>query len=116
MAVSLFENVVFRMGFRRRFFRTPLFVGRSDRRRRSAIFKAFADADTHGLPVARYNPDELMALMKQAKTAQDIGRVEVEATDVATEPAVRAGVLRLRRGGEERQQEEEDADDSTLFV
>ncbi len=77
----------------------PIFVSNGDGRRRGALLKALASADTHGLPAAKYNPDELKSLFKAAKTPADRGRVEVEAArrflDFAD--AMRSGVLDPRK-------------------
>ncbi|RKF15460.1 murein L,D-transpeptidase [Roseovarius spongiae] len=48
------------------------------RERRQALMQAIAESEAHGLPPARYNPDELMRLMETARTPRDLGRVEVE--------------------------------------
>lgn len=63
--------------YRKRNFQ-PLFVSRGDGRRRGALLKAFAGAADHGLPAARYDAEDLRGLFKSAKTAKDLGRVEVE--------------------------------------
>ncbi|WP_347535245.1 L,D-transpeptidase family protein [Roseovarius sp. CAU 1744] len=52
--------------------------GGKDRRRRQELFKAIASADSHGLPVARYDAAGLMARMKAARTPRDRGLIEVE--------------------------------------
>ncbi|WP_407943400.1 L,D-transpeptidase family protein [Marimonas lutisalis] len=49
-----------------------------DASRRKALFEAIASADEHGLPVARYDAEGLMARLKAAKTARDRGFAEVE--------------------------------------
>ncbi len=56
----------------------PVFVGKSDKRRRSALLSAFEDAGHHGLPASRYNAEELKALFSSAKSSEDLGRIEVE--------------------------------------
>ncbi|MCY4336872.1 MAG: L,D-transpeptidase family protein [Litoreibacter sp.] len=76
----------------------PIFVSKSDNRRRSAILKAFEGASAHGLPAQQYDADELTALFKSAKTAKDRGRVEVEAAKrfLAFADHMRSGVINPR--------------------
>ncbi|MFY0691331.1 MAG: L,D-transpeptidase family protein [Paracoccaceae bacterium] len=57
----------------------PIFVGSSDRRRRSALLKAFARAADHGLPSDRYSEAELRALFKSARGVDAQGQAEIEA-------------------------------------
>jgi len=60
--------------------------------RRHAFLGALADAGAHGLPAARYDPADVIAMLQGADTAADQGRVEVEmsrlflqyATDIQT--------------------------------
>ena len=52
--------------------------GNKDRQRRDALLNAVTNAADHGLPVSRYNPDQLKALLKQAKSPRERGAVEVE--------------------------------------
>ena len=49
----------------------PLWIGTSNlhRNRRSAFFKAISSADTHGLPVLRYNPKELKKQVEEQSVA-----------------------------------------------
>ncbi len=65
------------------FYRTrdykPIFTGKKDARRRAALLKAMESAEIHGLPAGRYDPAELKAAFKGAKSARDLGRVEVQA-------------------------------------
>ncbi len=56
----------------------PIFVGNSDKHRRSALLNAFEASGHHGLPASRYNAEELTALFRSAKTSEDLGRIEVE--------------------------------------
>ncbi|MEM7470123.1 MAG: L,D-transpeptidase family protein [Pseudomonadota bacterium] len=76
----------------------PIFVSKSDTRRRSAILKAFAGAAAHGLPARNYDANELTALFKSAKTAKDRGRAEVEAARKFLDYAdhMRSGVINPR--------------------
>ncbi len=51
---------------------------RKDRQRRQALMQAISESGVHGLPAERYDADNLMRLMKSARTPRDLGRVEVE--------------------------------------
>ncbi|PTX55853.1 murein L,D-transpeptidase YcbB/YkuD [Litoreibacter ponti] len=77
----------------------PIFVGKSDSRRRGALLKALAKADDHGLPGSAYDAEGLKGMMKQARTPSDRGRVEVEAAKRLLDYAdhMRSGVLNPRR-------------------
>lgn len=77
----------------------PIFTGRGDGRRRSALLRAFDTAGDHGLPVNRYDGAELKGLFKAAKTSRDQGRVEVEAAKrfLAFANDIRSGVLDPQR-------------------
>ena len=57
----------------------PLWIGTSNlhRSRRSAFFKAISAADTHGLPVQRYNPKILKKQAQTARTQHDLAAIEV---------------------------------------
>ncbi len=57
----------------------PIWTGRDDaaRARRAALIEALRGADLHGLPVARYDPEALLAQMAAARTTRDLGLVEV---------------------------------------
>ena len=57
-----------------------IWTGRSgkDRKRREALLNAVTNAADHGLPVSRYNPQQLQTLLKQARSPRDRGAVEVE--------------------------------------
>ena len=57
-----------------------IWTGRSgkDRKRREALLNAVTNAADHGLPVSRYNPQQLRTLLKQARSPRDRGAVEVE--------------------------------------
>jgi murein L,D-transpeptidase YcbB/YkuD len=58
----------------------PIWTGRGnkDRQRRNALFNAVTNAADHGLPVGRYNPEKLKAVLSQANSPRDRGRVEAE--------------------------------------
>ncbi len=76
----------------------PIFVSRSDARRRAALIKAFDRAGDHGLPVTQYNAQRLKSLFASGKTAPELGRVEVETAKLflSYADALRSGVLRPR--------------------
>jgi murein L,D-transpeptidase YcbB/YkuD len=57
-----------------------LWTGADDADRRAAFLKAIASAADHGLPVARYDAEALVAKIQAAETEGDRGRVEVEMT------------------------------------
>ncbi|MDV7141629.1 L,D-transpeptidase family protein [Tropicimonas sp. TH_r6] len=63
------------------FYRTrgykPVFTGKKDMRHRAALLRALETAEIHGLPADRYDPAELKAALKGAKSARDLGRAEV---------------------------------------
>ncbi len=48
--------------------------------RRAALLDALRRAGDHGLPVARYDADALERQMKNARSARDLGMIEVEMT------------------------------------
>jgi L,D-transpeptidase YcbB len=48
--------------------------------RRAALLQVLAGADAHGLPVRRYDPAELIAAFRTARTEGDRGRLEVRMT------------------------------------
>jgi murein L,D-transpeptidase YcbB/YkuD len=52
--------------------------GGKDRQRRDALLNAVTNAADHGLPVSRYNRQQLKALLKQANNPRARGVVEVE--------------------------------------
>jgi murein L,D-transpeptidase YcbB/YkuD len=58
----------------------PIWTGIAgkDRSRRTAFLKAVSEAGLHGLPVSRYNPDELKSLIKTAKAGKSRAQLEVE--------------------------------------
>ncbi|WP_298256092.1 L,D-transpeptidase family protein [uncultured Litoreibacter sp.] len=77
----------------------PVFVGNGDGRRRSALLKALASAEDHGLPAKAYDVAGLKAAMKAAKNPSDRGRVEVQAASLMLDYAdhLRSGVLNPRK-------------------
>lgn len=52
--------------------------GADDRARRRALFEAIDLAEAHGIPRARYREQELMTMIRSARTPRDIGTLEVE--------------------------------------
>ncbi|GFE66779.1 L,D-transpeptidase family protein [Litoreibacter roseus] len=77
----------------------PIFVGRSDGRRRNALLKAFASAQDHGLPEARYGGGELKALFKKRLDARSAGQVEIMAAQRMLQYAddMRSGAINPRK-------------------
>ncbi len=67
-------------------------TGSQDKSRRSALLKALASADDHGLPTKSYDVQFLQTNLRAVKSDRDLGRIEVElsrlflqyATDVQT--------------------------------
>jgi len=49
-----------------------------DQARRKALFAAIAGVEAHGLPVARYDPTGLIALLSSVRSSRDLGFAEVE--------------------------------------
>ncbi len=58
----------------------PLWVGSEadDRDRRAALLAALGGAETHGLPAGRYDADRVRRALRDAATARDRARLEVE--------------------------------------
>ncbi|SFM21354.1 L,D-transpeptidase family protein [Shimia aestuarii] len=54
--------------------------GELDQARRKALIAALVRVEDHGLPAARYDVDRLVAQMANARTARDLGLVEVALT------------------------------------
>lgn len=70
-------------------------AGKEDRERRQALVRALSQAGVHGLPVARYDLDGLMALMAEARSLRDLGSVEVALSQAYLKYArdVQSGIL-----------------------
>lgn len=70
------------------FYRTrnyePVWTGRSgrDRSRRRAFLNALRSAGDHGLPVARYNPEEIRSMLRTARSARERGLAEVKLSEM----------------------------------
>ena len=73
--------------------------GEADRSRRAELLRAIQGAAAHGLPVARYDPDALIATLKSVRTARDRGLAEVEMSRVFLQYArdIQTGVLIPKR-------------------
>ncbi|MBT8457778.1 MAG: L,D-transpeptidase family protein [Alphaproteobacteria bacterium] len=52
--------------------------GKSDRQRRRHFLQAIENADVHGLPVARYQPDVLETNLRRVRSDRELGALEVE--------------------------------------
>ena len=63
--------------------------------RRNALLRAFASAGDHGLPMARYDAESLMARIQAAETPAQMGAMEVELTRLFLEYArdIQTGML-----------------------
>ncbi len=63
--------------------------------RRNALLTALADADAHGLPVSRYDPEGLIRKLRAARSAEDRAAMDVELTRVFLRYArdVQSGML-----------------------
>ena len=76
----------------------PIWVGQTPAHaaRRAALIKALSNAQVHGLPVARYDVDDLVAKMGKARSTHDLGEIEAEFSRVFVQYAhnVQSGVLR----------------------
>jgi murein L,D-transpeptidase YcbB/YkuD len=69
--------------------------GDADRARRAELLRAISTADAHGLPIARYDPDAVMALLQSVRSPRDQGLAEVELSRVFLQYArdIQSGVL-----------------------
>jgi len=84
------------------FYRTrnyeSVWTGRSgrDRSRRRGFLTALAKAGDHGLPVARYNPDEIRSMLRAARSPRERGLAEVKLSEmyVAWATDLKSGVVR----------------------
>ncbi|MBM1688195.1 L,D-transpeptidase family protein [Sulfitobacter geojensis] len=63
---------------------SPIWTGAGDvdRNRRAELLRAIRSVASHGLPVARYDPDGLMKTLASVRTARDRGMAEVEMSRV----------------------------------
>jgi murein L,D-transpeptidase YcbB/YkuD len=57
-------------------------AGEADRNRRAELLRAIETAASHGLPVARYDPNGLIAMLRAVRTPRDRGLAEVEMSRV----------------------------------
>ena len=76
----------------------PIWTGRSDRRRRQALLQALEGAADHGLPAGAYETGPLRARLRAARSARDLGRIEVGLSRLLLDYArhVQSGVLEPR--------------------
>ena len=87
------------------FYRTnnyqPIWTAADDasRARRAELMRAIQSAASHGLPVARYEPDVLMAQLRNVRSARDRGLAEVEMSRIFLRYArdIQTGVLNPQR-------------------
>ena len=63
---------------------SPIWTGAGDvdRNRRAELLRAIRSVASHGLPVARYDPEGLMYTLASVRTARDRGMAEVEMSRV----------------------------------
>lgn len=69
--------------------------GEVDRQRRAALLDALARTDIHALPAGRYDPQGLLAEMRNARTTRDLGLLEVKLSRAFLDYArdVQSGIL-----------------------
>ncbi len=69
--------------------------GEEDRARRAELMRAIKAAASHGLPVARYDPEGLMAQLRAVRSTRDRGLAEVAMTKVFLQYArdIQTGVI-----------------------
>ena len=76
---------------------TAIWTGASDedRARRAELLRAIKSAASHGLPVARYDPEGLMAQLRAVRSTRDRGIAEVAMTRVFLQYArdIQTGVI-----------------------
>lgn len=60
----------------------PIWTGgdADDRQRLEELFRVLQSAGSHGLPIARYAPDELMQMLRTVRSTRDRGLAEVAVT------------------------------------
>ncbi|MDH3263170.1 MAG: L,D-transpeptidase family protein [Paracoccaceae bacterium] len=58
----------------------PLWTGEDGAARRAALLRALSQADAHGLPSARYRPEDVIEAFRSARGEREIGALEVETT------------------------------------
>ncbi len=73
-----------------------IWTGDAGLARRTALINAFADAQYHGLPAARYDVQSLMSRLSNAQSAAELGALEVKLTELYLQYArdIQSGVLR----------------------
>lgn len=79
----------------------PVWTADTDmaRERRKALINALANADDHGLPVARYDVDALVGQLASARSKRDLGMAEVAMTTLYLKYArdLTSGMLEPRK-------------------
>ncbi|MBB3994470.1 murein L,D-transpeptidase YcbB/YkuD [Sulfitobacter undariae] len=85
--------------------------------RRAALMNALRNAGDHGLPVARYNVQELERQMQNARSPRDLGNIEVEMTRVFLQYArdIQSGALNPKKTINEIKREVEYTDRAVLI-
>ena len=76
VAENVAEDRVLSDFYRARDF-APIWTSGADTARRAAFFRALDEAETHGLPAARYDAEGLRAAFAAARSERDRGRLEV---------------------------------------
>ncbi len=110
----------------------PVWTGEGDAfvARRKALITALGSVEDHALPAERYNTDQLVSLMAAARSARDLGMVEVALTKaylkyardinsgMLTPSRIDAGIVRevKRRNRTVLIQEFSEADDPKRFL
>ncbi len=76
----------------------PIWTGvdEHDRARRAELLRAIQSAGSHGLPVARYNPEGLIAQLRAVRSTRDRGMAEVEMSRIFLQYArdIQTGLIR----------------------
>ncbi|NVO22916.1 L,D-transpeptidase family protein [Donghicola mangrovi] len=78
----------------------PIWIGRGKNARRlEALFEALEQSGSHGLPTSSYKIDQLKAEISAAKTARQVGNIEVALSEIFLRYAtnLQTGVLVPRR-------------------
>ncbi len=98
VAQASFEDAEIAAFYREREYKA-IWTSNADRKRRKAFLKAVAEADAHGLPSSRYNPEYIEKLLKSARSGSVRGQVEVELTRLFLQYArdLQSGILDPRR-------------------
>ena len=72
-----------------------IWTGPENRARRNAFLTALSQAPDHGLPAAPYDPERVMAMLRDARTPAEQGRAEVEMSRLFLDYArdIQTGIL-----------------------